>query len=122
MLNEQLQGALTSRVIIEQAKGVLAARLDVEMEEAFERLRKRSRDDRRRLVEVAEEVVNARSDEVVVSYSDRHVDPSPSWAAPGRRRTLPVPGASTNDPRRMFEGIHPASGAAGEGTWTSPRQ
>jgi GAF domain-containing protein len=71
LLNEQLQGALSSRVVIEQAKGVLAARLDIEMEEAFERLRKRSRDHRRRLVEVAEEVVNARSDEVLVSYSDR---------------------------------------------------
>jgi transcriptional regulator with GAF, ATPase, and Fis domain len=72
VLNEQLQSALTNRVVIEQAKGVLAARLDLEMGEAFERLRKRSRDDRRRLVEVAEEVVNAHSDEVLVSYSERH--------------------------------------------------
>jgi GAF domain-containing protein len=71
LLNEQLQGALTSRVVIEQAKGVLAARLDIGMEEAFERLRKRSRDHRRRLVEVAEEVVNARSDEVLASYGKR---------------------------------------------------
>jgi transcriptional regulator with GAF, ATPase, and Fis domain len=70
VLNEQLQSALTSRVVIEQAKGVLAARLDIGMEEAFERLRKRSRDHRRRLVEVAEEVVNVRSDEVLLSYSD----------------------------------------------------
>jgi transcriptional regulator with GAF, ATPase, and Fis domain len=70
VLNEQLQSALTSRVVIEQAKGVLAARLDLEMDEAFERLRKRSRDHRRRLVEVAEEVVNTRSDEVLLSYSD----------------------------------------------------
>jgi transcriptional regulator with GAF, ATPase, and Fis domain len=70
VLNEQLQSALTSRVVIEQAKGVLAARLDLEMDEAFERLRKRSRDHRRRLVEVAEEVVNVRSDEVLLSYSD----------------------------------------------------
>ena len=50
---------------------MLAARLDIEMVEAFERLRKHSRDDRRRLVEVAEEVVNAHSDEVLVSFSDR---------------------------------------------------
>jgi GAF domain-containing protein len=71
ILNEQLQSALTSRVVIEQAKGVLAARLEIEMQEAFEALRKRSRDNRRRLVEVAEEVVNARSDEVLVSYRDR---------------------------------------------------
>jgi transcriptional regulator with GAF, ATPase, and Fis domain len=71
VLNEQLQSALTSRVVIEQAKGVLATRLDLGMEEAFERLRKRSRDDRRRLVEVAEEVVHAHSDEVLVSYRER---------------------------------------------------
>jgi AmiR/NasT family two-component response regulator len=70
VLNEQLQSALTNRVVIEQAKGVLAARLDIGMDEAFERLRKRSRDDRRRLVEVAEELVNARSDDVLSSYSD----------------------------------------------------
>jgi AmiR/NasT family two-component response regulator len=72
VLNQQLQSALTSRVVIEQAKGVLAARLGIEMEEAFERLRKRSRNDRRRLVEIAGEVVNARSDEVLGSYSDLH--------------------------------------------------
>jgi hypothetical protein len=71
VLNEQLQSALTSRVVIEQAKGVLAARLHVDMDEAFERLRKRSRDDRWRLVEVAEEVVSAHSDEVLVSYDHR---------------------------------------------------
>ena len=53
---------------IEQAKGVLAARLEIEMEEAFELMRKRSRDERRRLVEVAEEVVNARSADIVAAY------------------------------------------------------
>jgi AmiR/NasT family two-component response regulator len=58
---------MTSRVVIEPAKGVLAACLDIEMDEAFERLRKRSRDDRRRLVEVAEEVVNTHSHEVRAS-------------------------------------------------------
>jgi GAF domain-containing protein len=68
IVNLQLQGALTSRVVIEQAKGVLATRLDVEMEEAFELMRKRSRDERRRLVEVAEEVVNAHSADVLAAY------------------------------------------------------
>jgi AmiR/NasT family two-component response regulator len=68
IVNLQLQGALTSRVVIEQAKGVLATRLDVEVEEAFELMRKRSRDERRRLVEVAEEVVNAHSADVLAAY------------------------------------------------------
>jgi GAF domain-containing protein len=68
ILNQQLQSALTSRVAIEQAKGVLATRLEIEMDEAFELMRKRSRDERRRLVEVAEEVVNARSDDLLAAY------------------------------------------------------
>ena len=65
-LNEQLQIALTSRVTIEQAKGVLAAALEIEMEEAFALLRRRARDERRRLVEVAEEVVRARSADLLL--------------------------------------------------------
>ncbi len=57
LLAEQLQYALNSRVVIEQAKGVLAARLNIATEEAFDVLRSRSRTTRRRLTEVAEEVV-----------------------------------------------------------------
>jgi GAF domain-containing protein len=68
ILNQQLQSALTSRVVIEQAKGVLATRLEIEMDEAFELMRKRSRDERRRLVEVAEEVVNARAADIIAAY------------------------------------------------------
>jgi hypothetical protein len=71
LLNEQLQGALTSRVVIEQAKGVVATRLEIEMEEAFEFLRKRSRDERRRLVEVAEEVLHAPSADLMAAYRDQ---------------------------------------------------
>jgi len=71
LLNEQLQSALTSRIAIEQAKGVLATRLEIEMGEAFELMRKRSRDERRRLVEVAEEVVHARTADLLAAYRDR---------------------------------------------------
>jgi GAF domain-containing protein len=60
VLNEQLQVALNSRTIIEQAKGVLAARLDVSTDEAFEVLRSRARSTRRHLTEVADEVANGK--------------------------------------------------------------
>ncbi|HEU5456853.1 MAG TPA: GAF and ANTAR domain-containing protein [Nocardioides sp.] len=71
LLNEQLQVALTSRVTIEQAKGVLSASLNIEMEEAFALLRKRSRDERRPLIGVAEEVVQARPADLLATYRDR---------------------------------------------------
>jgi GAF domain-containing protein len=56
LLNEQLQSALTSRVMIEQAKGALSRHLGVTTGEAFEVLRSRARSTRRRLSDLAEEV------------------------------------------------------------------
>jgi GAF domain-containing protein len=53
----QLRQALTSRVWIEQAKGVLAATQGVSPEEAFGQLRLRARASSRKLAEVAQEVV-----------------------------------------------------------------
>ena len=42
-LNEQLSGALASRVVIEQAKGALSYRGGIGVEEAFDRLRRYAR-------------------------------------------------------------------------------
>ena len=53
----QLTAALESRIAIEQAKGVIAERLGVGMDEAFDRLRRYARSHRRPLSGVAEEVV-----------------------------------------------------------------
>jgi GAF domain-containing protein len=53
----QLQEALDSRVVIEQAKGVLMATDGIDAEGAFDRLRARSQRENRKLRAVAEEVV-----------------------------------------------------------------
>jgi GAF domain-containing protein len=53
----QLEHALLSRVLVEQAKGVLMARLGLGSRPAFERLRRQAREQRRKLDEVAREVV-----------------------------------------------------------------
>jgi GAF domain-containing protein len=71
LLAQQLQLALNSRVVIEQAKGVLTAQLSVGPDEAFAVLRTRARSTRRRLAEVAEEIVGARPP-VAEPESGRH--------------------------------------------------
>ncbi|WUW84842.1 GAF and ANTAR domain-containing protein [Streptomyces sp. NBC_01451] len=53
VLNEQLQTALNSRVLIEQAKGKLAERQNIDMEQAFTALRGYARSHNRRLSDVA---------------------------------------------------------------------
>ena len=53
----QLESALTSRIVIEQAKGVLGERHGIDVDEAFDRLRRASRDRGRDIHEVAAEIV-----------------------------------------------------------------
>ncbi len=59
-LTAQLQFALNSRVLVEQAKGVLMEREGVDAERAFELLRRRARSSERKLAEVAREVLARR--------------------------------------------------------------
>lgn len=56
-LTEQLQGALNSRIVIEQAKGALAQADRITTAQAFDLLRTQARSSRRRLVDVAHEVL-----------------------------------------------------------------
>lgn len=58
ILAEQLQTALNSRVVIEQAKGLLSAHGNLSMDEAFARLRGYARNHNRRLSELAMELVD----------------------------------------------------------------
>jgi transcriptional regulator with GAF, ATPase, and Fis domain len=57
LLADQLQTALTTRVVLEQAKGVLAQRANVGMDVAFDRLRSYARSHNRLIGDVAREVV-----------------------------------------------------------------
>ena len=57
-LTEQLQGALNSRIVIEQAKGALAQLLGISVDEAFEILRTEARSSRRSLMLVAAQVLD----------------------------------------------------------------
>jgi GAF domain-containing protein len=61
-LAAQLELALSSRVVIEQAKGVLATRWAVTVDDAFDRLRRHARSRQRQVSDVAREVVEGRAD------------------------------------------------------------
>jgi GAF domain-containing protein len=58
VLAEQLQAALNSRILIEQAKGVLAERLQLDLDDAFVLLRSGARSHNRRLSELAQGIVD----------------------------------------------------------------
>jgi GAF domain-containing protein len=57
-LATQLQRALDARVVIEQAKGALCARDGITPGQAFERMRRQARAERRRVLEIAQEIMS----------------------------------------------------------------
>jgi transcriptional regulator with GAF, ATPase, and Fis domain len=63
LLAEQLQTALHSRIMIEQAKGVLSARAEISVGEAFGRMRTHARRTGQQLTSVAEAVVTGSLDQ-----------------------------------------------------------
>ncbi len=84
-LNEQLQTALNSRVIIEQAKGKLAERLGIDVNQAFALLRDQARSRNERLSDVARAFVDG-TQVMTVSGSG-----SPRTPRPGSRKPRPEP-------------------------------
>ena len=58
--NDQLRTALVSRIVIEQAKGVLIERLDLPAEDVFELIRMAARRTHRNIHEVAAEILKTR--------------------------------------------------------------
>ena len=62
VLNEQLNRALNTRIVIEQAKGMVAEREGLDMEQAFGLLRGHARSHNLRLVDVATDVIGGSLD------------------------------------------------------------
>jgi GAF domain-containing protein len=73
LVNEQLQMALNSRIVIEQAKGMVAERSGLNMEQAFSTLRSHARNHNLLLVEVARNVISG-------TLAAAELDPLPSSA------------------------------------------
>ena len=67
LVTEQLEAALRSRVVIEQAKGMLAEYLTTTVDEAFQLLRSYARNHNRKLTDVAADVVNRQIASVAVA-------------------------------------------------------
>ena len=57
LVTEQLQLALNSRIVVEQAKGAVARAFGISVDEAFDVLRTHARQSRQRLTDVAHQVV-----------------------------------------------------------------
>ena len=64
-INEQLAEALTSRIVIEQAKGVISERAGVDLATSFSRLRSHARDNNLRLRDVAQAAIDGTLDPAV---------------------------------------------------------
>jgi transcriptional regulator with GAF, ATPase, and Fis domain len=58
VVNDQLNNALNSRIVIEQAKGMIAERESLGMDQSFARLRSHARGHNLRLVDVAHAVID----------------------------------------------------------------
>jgi GAF domain-containing protein len=88
VVNDQLNHALNSRIVIEQAKGMVAERLGVNMELAFTTLRTHARNHNLRLVDVAQGVIGG-----TLAASTLGRTPQAQTSSPGRTRrptvTLP---------------------------------
>ena len=82
----ELQEALDSRAIIEQAKGVLAQRSGVTLDTAFEILRRRARNQRRSLIEICGETV-------AIVEMDGRESPLSSGNQPAMQRSDPRGGS-----------------------------
>jgi hypothetical protein len=116
-LNEQLSAALTSRVVIEQAKGVISERAGVDLAEAFSRLRAYARNHNFRLTDVARGAIDGTLDPLAwAAYNDHAVRwwTTCTWNRPRlharvhpttRARSAPPDGGAGHAPVRVVSGV-----------------
>ncbi len=93
ILTEQLQTALNSRVMIEQAKGILAERLGLGMSHAFSLMREFARNRNLRLADVAQSIIDGTA--LIPSRTAATATPQQAAGEPGRRtaQAQPRPGS-----------------------------
>ncbi|RKR90578.1 GAF domain-containing protein [Micromonospora pisi] len=116
-LSAQLQSALNSRVTIEQAKGAIAQRDGVSVDEAFARIRRHARSTNQRLIEVSRTIVtdlasipDCRGPVFPRRCGRTPASASPSRATVHRRRDSRHGGTGTDgvhQPRRTGSGRQP---------------
>ena len=85
VLTAQLQTALNSRVIIEQAKGLVAERLDMDMQDAFATLRDYARAHNLKLSDLARAVIAGRTGMHPLLTTPPPRPPSPADSDPRAR-------------------------------------
>ena len=75
VVNEQLQTALTSRVVVEQAKGLLAQHHGLTMDAAFDQLRRYARANNLRLADVARQLATSKLDPAIITPAPTSLRP-----------------------------------------------
>ncbi|MFP5317588.1 MAG: SpoIIE family protein phosphatase [Acidimicrobiia bacterium] len=86
LVNEQLHHALSTRVVIEHAKGMVAERTGLDMGQAFSALRSHARSHNRRLVDVAQDIITG----ALAARSLVDVAPLARPTLPADTRALPT--------------------------------
>ncbi|HEV2639500.1 MAG TPA: GAF and ANTAR domain-containing protein [Actinocrinis sp.] len=79
LLTTQLQTALTSRVSIEQAKGVLAERQQITVDEAFSQMRNHARNHNLHLSDLARDVATGALTAATAGLLERATAAPPPW-------------------------------------------
>ncbi|WP_115850351.1 GAF and ANTAR domain-containing protein [Thermasporomyces composti] len=117
-LAQQLQRALDSRLVIEQAKGILAERRGIPIDEAFTILRGFARSNQMRLAVLAHQVIDGTADDRLLTHATRSGPGRPAQDRAGRaapsRPTQSRPAQSQLAQGRLAQG-RPAQGRPAHG-------